>query len=116
MNEYRFLDPSQPATLQRATLLAYFECFFGLIGSGGYLPLVVVAAGLGAGGFGLANGRKWGYATALIAAILNVVLWIYFFRGDVLGFPTIISFAFAVILVVLLAHPMSREYRRIWFS
>lgn len=115
MNEFRFLDPSQPVTLQRATLLAYIECFFGLIGSGGFLPLVAVAVGLGAGGFGLANGRKWGYATCLVAAIANVVLWLYFFGADVLGFPQIISFAFAAILVILLAHPMSREYSRIWF-
>ena len=32
------------------------------------------------------------------------------FRGTVL-----ISFLFAIALVALLLHPMSREYQRIWF-
>ena len=41
--------------------------------------------------------------------------WLYFFGSDVFGFPIIISFAFAVLLVALLVHPMSRDYQRIWF-
>ena len=53
---------------------------------------------------------------AVVAAILNVGIWISLAGADVLGFPTIISFAFAVVLVVLLTHPMSREYQRIWFE
>jgi len=115
VNEFRFIDPSQPDTLQRATLLCYFECVFGLIGSGGLLPLILVAFGLGAGGFGLANGRKWGYGVALVAAAANVLAWLALFGAAVFGFPTILSFAFSVVLVVLLTHPTSREYSRIWF-
>ncbi|MGZ4676571.1 MAG: hypothetical protein ACXVJ7_05255 [Acidimicrobiia bacterium] len=115
MNEYRFLNPSQPQTLVNATILCYIEAFFGLIGSYGYLALILIAIGQGAGGFGIANEKRWGYGLALGASALHVVAWIYLFGTAVLGFPIIISFAFAVVLVLLLAHPMSRDYQRIWF-
>ena len=115
MNNYRFLNSSQPQTLVNATLLCYFEAVFSLIDSGGFLPLVAIAIGLAAGGFGIANEKKWGYGVALIVAVLRVLLWLAIFGLDVLGFPQLISFAFAVILVVLIAHPMSRDYQRIWF-
>lgn len=115
MNNKQFLNKGQPQTLVNATILCYMEAFFGLLSSGSYLPLVAVAVGLGAGGFGIANEQKWGYGVATIASILNVGLWLEFFGFDVLGFPQIISFGFAVVLVVLLLHPISRSYQRIWF-
>lgn len=115
MNQRQFLNRSHPQTLLNATLLCYFEAFFRLIYSGGDPRFVLLAVALAAGGFGMANDMKWGYGVAVVAAILHVAFWVSFFGADVLGFPQIISFAFAVILVVLLVHPMSRDYQRIWF-
>ena len=115
MNEYRFINTSQPQTLVNATILCYIEAVFGLLDSGGLLALILIGVGLAAGGFGIANEKKWGYGLAMGAAGLHVVAWLYFFGADVFGFPIILSFAFAVLLVVLLAHPMSRDYQRIWF-
>jgi len=114
VNEYRFLNPSQPQTLVNATVLCYIEAFFGLIGGLGLIA-ILIAVGQAAGGFGVANEKRWGYGLALGASVLSVVLWLALFGAAAFGFPAIISFAFAVILVVLLAHPMSREYQRIWF-
>ena len=116
MNNYRFLNTSQPQTLVNATLLCYFEAVFRLIGSGGFLPLVVIAVGLGIGGFGVANEKKWSYGLALVVSVLHLLFWIAVYGAHVLGFPQIIDVAFAGILVALLAHPMSRDYQRIWFS
>lgn len=116
MNDYRFLNRSQPQPLMNATIICYIEAFFGLINSGGLLVFVVVAAGLGAGGFGIANDKRWGYAVAVGASILHVGLWIRYFGVDVIGFPQVISFGFAVLLVALLLHPQSRDHQRIWFS
>ena len=115
MNSHRFLNPSQPQTLVNATLLCYFEAFFAFIGGGGF-PLLLLAVGLAAGGFGIANDKKWGYTVAVVASVLNVGLWLALLGLNVLGFPAIISFAFSVVLVVLLTHPMSRDYQRIWFE
>ena len=80
VNDYRFLNRSQPQTLVNATILCYIEAFFGLIDSGGLLVFVVVAAGLGAGGFGIANDKRWGYGVAVGAAVLHVGLWLRLLR------------------------------------
>lgn len=116
MNSHRFLNPSQPQTLVNATLLCYFQAFFAFIDGGGFAVLLLLALGLGAGGFGIANDKKWGYTVAVVASVLNVGLWLALLGLNVLGFPAIISFAFSVVLVVLLTHPMSRDYQRIWFE
>ena len=115
MNQHRFLNQSQPQTLVNATLLCYFEAVFVLLDFS-YVPFMVIAVGLAAGGYGIANEFKWGYTVAAGAAVLDAALWVYLFRIDVLGFPQIISFAFAVVLVVLILHPTSRDYQRIWFK
>jgi hypothetical protein len=51
-------------------------------------------------------------------AIVQVLLYLVYaggilglFRGGLL----IVSFAFAIALLVALLHPMSRDYQRIWF-
>ncbi len=115
MNQRQFLNRSHPQTLLNATLLCYFEAVFSFLDAPGNAVLLLIAVGLAAGGFGIANDMKWGYGVALVAAILHAAIWVLLFGADVLGFPQIISFAFAVLLVILLVHPMSRDYQRIWF-
>lgn len=117
MNEYQFLNQHQPQTLVSATLLCYIDAAFGLfftLGTSGVLFLIY--AGLAAGGFGIANEKKWGYLVAIVAAAAQILLLIALAGADVLGFPLILNFAFDAALVALLLHPESRGYQRIWFK
>jgi len=122
----RYFDPSQPQTLQIATLLLYFEAAFGLLslvlGGGGSLGLLFIAA-YGGGAYGMANEKKWGYRLATGAACvrLGLIVFLILDAGGPLGFallPTgaVIELIFAVALAALLLHEQSREYQRIWFS
>ena len=60
----RFFDPSQPQTLQIATMLLYLDAVFAFLGL-----LLLYAVGYGAAGYGMANGKKWGYGLALAVAV-----------------------------------------------
>jgi len=119
VNDFRWVNPSQPQTLYGATILCYIDAVFGLlfgvIATSILLGLLTVV-GLAAGGFGIASEKKWGYAVGVAAAILQVVMLLAVFRLDVLGFPQIMSLMFDGLLVGLLVHPMSRDYQRIWFK
>ena len=113
MNDYRWVNQSQPQTLYGATILCYVDAVFGFIS---FSPLLIlIAIGLGFGGFGIANEKKWGYTVAVGAAIIQISLLLFFYRLEVLGFPQILTLMFDGLLVGLLLHPMSRDYQRIWF-
>lgn len=118
VNDFRWVNQSQPQTLYGATILCYidaiFGVLFGVITTSPLLGLLIIL-GLGAGGFGIANEKKWGYAVAVVASILQLGMLLVIFRFDVLGFPTIMTLLFDALLVGLLVHPMSRDYQRIWF-
>lgn len=114
MNEHRFFDPHQPQTLQSAVILCYIDAVLGLL-QGVYLwP---IAAGLAIGAYGIANEKKWGYAVAVVAAVLQVVVMLSVFGISGLNNVfVLLAFLFDAVLVALLLHPMSREYQRIWFK
>ena len=79
-------------------------------------PLVLLVALVG-GGLGIANEKKWGFRLAVSAALYSVAatLWIGIrYDVELLGF--LLRLMFDLVLVVLLLHPQSKEYRRIWFS
>lgn len=114
MNDFRWVNPSQPQTLYGATILCYIDAVFGILFSFTLIGLLI-AVGLAIGGFGVANEKKWGYAVAVAAAVLQVALLLLLFGINVLGFPTILSLMFDGLLVGLLVHPLSRDYQRIWF-
>ncbi len=117
MDDRRFFNPHQPQTLQTATFLAYFSAFFDLLSIGTFGPVMFAfAVGLTAGAYGIANEERWGYIVAIVVAIVRVGWLVAFFGSDVLAFPTILSLVFDGALVALLAHPMSRDYQRIWFK
>jgi hypothetical protein len=116
VNGYRWINQSQPQTLYGATILCYIDAVLGLIGSGGFLLLIALSIALGAGGFGVANEKRWGYALAVGAAIVQLGLLLVVYGFDVIGFPVIFSLMFDGLLVALLVHPMSRDYQRIWFQ
>jgi L-asparaginase/Glu-tRNA(Gln) amidotransferase subunit D len=116
--EWRFVNQFQPQTLVIATILCYFNAvsgiLFGALSASGYAALVVV--GLGAGGFGIANDKRWGYAMAVGGSILQVLLVAVVYNGGVFENGSVIGLLFDVALVALLLHPMSRDYQRIWFK
>ena len=132
MNNLRWLNPTQPQTLYRAVMLAYFRgvsiVLFGsvyyralpydILGSfaSRIFPLLLLVALVG-GGLGIANEKKYGFRLALSAAIYSVVatLWIGTqYSVELLGF--LLRLMFDIVLLVLLLHPQSKEYRRIWFA
>ena len=77
---------------------------------------LLMAIALGAGGFGIANEKRWGYAVAVAGAVFQVVMLLAVFGSSVLTSTAIINLMFDGALVALLLHPMSREYQRIWFK
>lgn len=117
--EWKFLNQYQPQTLVIGTMLCYLDAIFGLLGSlggGASLLGLFMVVGLGLGGFGIANEKRWGYGLAVAAAILQVLVLLAFAGTDAFGFPLIINLIFDGALVALLLHPQSRDYQRIWFK
>ncbi|MBM3673255.1 MAG: hypothetical protein FJW86_13920 [Actinobacteria bacterium] len=119
MNERRWLNQYQPQTLVMGTMLCYLQAFFIFLFEFDERPVfwtLLICVGLVAGGYGIANEKKWGYMVAVGAALLQVAVMLVVFGADVLAFPVIIGFMFDVALVALLLHPQSRDYQKIWFS
>jgi hypothetical protein len=81
----------------------------GIYGMFALLAVVAVFAGLG-----IANEKKLGYWGALAVAALNVLILAFIARMS--SFNLFINLVFGVALLVLLLHPMSRSYQRIWFK
>jgi hypothetical protein len=116
VNEHRFFNPHQPQTLQFGVILCYIDAVLGLL-SAQFLTGLLIAVGLAVGAFGIANEKKWGYALAVAAAVLQLLTLVVIFRFGVLSdIGVLIPFAFDAALVGLLLHPMSRDYQRIWFK
>ena len=115
MNQWKWVNQFQPQTLYMATILCYVDAVFGIFNGLTPLNLAIVAC-LGAGGFGIANEKRWGYAVAVTGAVLQVAVLLAIFGIWVLTSLAIISLLFDGVLVALLLHPMSREYQRIWFK
>ena len=122
MEGRRWLNPTQPQTLQIGVMLLYVNAALGLLsliigGAAGLFGIAIIAAEI-LGAYGIANERKWGYVVGIVAAILPlvlVVLAVVAGVASVLGLG-IIGVIFQIALVALLLHPQSREYQRIWFK
>jgi hypothetical protein len=113
VNNLRWFNPSQPQTLQIGVLLLYLNAFFNVLN----LRLIVLAVLMAAGAIGIANEKRWGYVAGLVGAIGQVLLLVMLYSlGEILdNVGLLITFMFDAALVGLLAHPMSRDYQRIWF-
>ncbi len=119
MNNLKWVNHFQPQTLVIATFLCYIDAIFGLIFSvpaTSVLAALAIVALLAAGGFGIANEKKWGYAVAVGGAVLQLVMLLAVFGVSVFTSTAIISLLFDGALVALLLHSDSREYQRIWFK
>ncbi len=122
MEGRRWLNQTQPQTLQIGVMLLYVNAALGLLsliigGAAGLFGIVIIAAEV-LGGYGIANERKWGYIVGVAAAFLPLVLLILAIVAGasvVLGLG-VIGVIFQIALVALLLHPQSREYQRIWFK
>lgn len=119
MSETKWVNPHQPQTLYMGVILCYVDAvsglLFGMVARSVLVGLLIVIA-LAAGGFGVANEKKWGYAVAVAGAIAQLAALLIIFRLDTFtNFWNLITFAFDAVLVGLLLHPMSRDYQRIWF-
>ncbi len=67
-------------------------------------------------GYGIANERKWGYGLGLIVAFAPFVVRVLDFGLNHVFGTDFIALMFEIALVLLLLHPQSREYERIWFK
>lgn len=106
--------------LQIAVFLFYISAVFGLL-FGGASTLLGLALVIGSvlAGLGIANLQRWGYYLGLAISVLGLapyVLLILDGRTDELFGGLVISLIFDVARFVLLVHPESRTYQRIWFE
>jgi hypothetical protein len=113
----RWIDHSQPQTLQGAVLFSYLNAGLSVIytlifGQSAFLFIFVLLA---AAAFGIANDRRIAYWAGVVLACAYVlgVLAIMVTGG---GFGWVLSLLFGGVLVALLLHPESRHYERIWFK
>ncbi|HAN07415.1 MAG TPA: hypothetical protein DCP89_02830 [Acidimicrobiaceae bacterium] len=111
-------------------MLSYFRAVgMVLFGSAYYrqLPLDLFGSGVAtlfalfltgtfvAGGIGITNERKWGYIFALFSACYSVLATLWVGINFSLGMGFLLRLMFDIVLVVLLVHPHSRSYKKIWF-
>ena len=103
--------------------LLYFDAFFMVLGGLRVGPIsLLLLAGYVAGGFGIANERRWGYRLAVGVAALGLLPYVWLLFRDTSDFFDLvfslgaINLMFAIALLALLLHPQSRDYQRIWFS
>lgn len=126
METRRFINPSQPQTLYIATFLLYASAVLSLLFASSFLfyfgvfPALLIILGKGLAGYGIANEKRWGYFLGVTAAGLTLVPVAILAATDGIGIlfdpGILLRLVFPVALFVLLIHPMSREYQRIWFS
>ena len=109
----QWLNRGQPQTLINGVILLYINAVLTVLFAFGSPIALALGAAEVAGGYGIANEKKWGYSLGLVAAFAPIVINLAL--GSLFG-PSIFSFVFEVILIVLLLHPQSREYQRIWFK
>ena len=118
METTRWTNPSQPQTLQSSVILLYVNAALSLLFGGFGGIMLLIAGARVAAGWGCANERKWGYQLAVTIAVLPFLLLFAFNTLDEIAdnlLTVLISFAFDILLLVLLLHRESRAYQRIWF-
>jgi hypothetical protein len=117
VEQTRWVNPHQPQTLYMGVILCYIQGVFAILSYPVYGPFaLLILGGLVAGGFGIANEKKWGYLLAVATAVFQVLLLLVVTGASLNDVGVLIALAFDVLLVVLLVHPMSRSYQRIWFK
>lgn len=121
METRRFLNPSHPQALQSATFLLYFNAVFGIIGflvsrDPIHSTFEVISILGGLAGYGIANDKTWGYYGGLVTGILRALYAILLVWSYGPGLSAILGVVFPLLVVYLLLHQTSRDYKRIWFK
>jgi hypothetical protein len=114
MEQRRWVNQSQPQTLQIAVILLYIDAVFAVLRF--HPVLILVGIGSAVAAYSIANERKFGYVLGIVMAFLPAAFRVWFFGLDALFGVDLISLMFEVALIALLLHPQSREYQRIWFK
>ncbi len=121
MNQW--LNRSHPQTLQAGVILGYISAVFGMLGVGSLFILLMVYLGLGAGAFGTANNKRWGYLLLAVCACLAAFFELLPLVNSVLTTAPIENIlarmnrsVFPVALAVAVLHTHSREYQKAWFE
>jgi hypothetical protein len=136
METRRWVNQSLPQTLQIAVFLLYIQAAFTLLfGIANDIQYVVfpaprlvqlfLVAGSAAGGFLIANEKKWGYRLGVAVAVLPLLARLMLGFGFSLSDPVpsvspisynVIGLLFEIALLALLLHTQSRQHQRIWFK
>lgn len=121
MPSVKWLNQSQPQTLQSAVLLLYINGALSLIwlllGAGGLFVLLSII-GI-ATGVGIAQEKRLAYYGAVAIAVIPAAFGLLNFlsiRFDAHFSNNMIGLILDILLVVLLIHPLSRSYARTWFK
>lgn len=112
MSQIRWFDVSQPQTLQSAQLLLYVNAVFCLVYLLAGQPVLLVGLLAAPAALGIANEKRIGWYGAIAASVLLTLTTLTY----VPGFQMILSLMFNILLIVLLLHPMSRQYQKNWFK
>lgn len=120
MQTRRWVNPTLPQTLHIAVILLYIDAFFGVLYGSFRSPLgAIIVVGSAVAGFGIANEKKAAYwLGVVVSAIVPFrLVWILFDEGldQILNIGFIFAAIFPIAQLLLLVHPMSRDYQRIWF-
>lgn len=118
MDQFRWIDHTQPGRLVQGTMMLYISAFFNVFNlflgarfAGLFLVLALLQAG---GGWGIANEKKLGYWAGCAGAVLSVLVDIYFLTDNaVFG---LIGLGISIWIATLVLHESSRGYARIWFK
>jgi len=78
-----------------------------------------MTVGAGAGAYGIANARRWGYLLGIAAAIAPFIIRLEIIRRldivEMLRWNPI-GLLFDVAIIAALLHPESRAYQKQWFE
>jgi hypothetical protein len=125
-----FVNPRQPQTLYISQILLYITAvgavLFRSVGEGWvealplrYLVVFLMTVGAGAGAYGIANARRWGYLLGIAAAIAPFIIRLEIIRRldivEMLRWNPI-GLLFDVAIIAALLHPESRAYQKQWFE
>lgn len=120
MQTRRWVNPALPQTLHIAVILLYIDAFFGLLYGTFRSPIgALIVIGSAVAAFGIANEKKAAYWLGVVvsAIVPAFLVWVLFQDGlsELLDPGFLFSAIFPVAQFLLLVHPMSRDYQRIWF-
>ncbi len=110
MQTRRWVNRYQTQTLVLGNVLLYMEGVFN-IARGTFFALIGV--GMLFAGYGIANDKKFVWKLGVGASVLSILMRL---TSQSIGFEVFFSLVFPIALLILLVHPQSREYQKIWFS